>query len=179
MDDAIVSQYCVGYYWHFSYATNGPFSDSRFAWPRSPAVVFNPSTASPVLRFNVLCPVNNQGVSVSSVSMTAVSLVPRCTCQEEDAFESLQSQPLNPAFNGNFADYDLQQENPVSGWISQESWKAQVIPVQYAGATPAHDTSNDGSVLVHYLECCPMKDSYNITGFSSVQQQLCTGQFQV
>ncbi|KAF2496080.1 hypothetical protein BU16DRAFT_366469 [Lophium mytilinum] len=151
MDDVAISQYCVGYYWSLSYSKNGPYADSRSNFPRSPAVVYRPAISNPALTFNVVCPdpAISQGITVGTVAMYGVSLVPRCTCQEEDTFESLQSQPLNIAWNGNFADYDLTQENPVSGWTSQENWKNQVIPVQYAGPYPADDASNSGSVVLH------------------------------
>lgn len=146
MDDVIVSQNCVGYYWGYTYVRNGAYSDSRFKWPRSPAIVYRPTVPNPKLTFNVVCPINSNGVLVNSVSMYGVSLAPRCTCQEENKFQSLQSQPFNNALNGNFADYDLSQENPVSGWTSQETWRGFVIPVQYTGPMSADDKSNNGAV---------------------------------
>ena len=165
MDDVAISAYCVGYYWDITYTGDGPYSDSRFTYPRSPAVVYRPTIPNPALTFNVVCPADtgSNNINVGRVAMYGVSLVPRCTCVEENNFESLQSQPLNKAFNGNFADYDLQQENPVSGWVSKESWKDLVIPVQYSGPVPADDNSNKGSVLVPYLECYTMPQILTIS----------------
>lgn len=145
MDDVPISRSCVGYYWLISYTSGGPYA-SKFAWPRSPAVVYRPTIPNPVLTFNVVCPANSNGVGVSPPWMRDVALVPRCTCQEEDKLLSIDSQPLNLAWNGNFADYDVQQENPIRGWTSQESWKDFVIPVEYTGTLRPDDTSNNGSV---------------------------------
>lgn len=148
MNDVIVSQYCVGYLWTFYYNTNGPYAGNQFRSPRSPAVVYRASEPDPTLRFNVLCPTSNNGVSVNDPYLYGVTLVPRCNCVEEDKFQSLQMQPSNLAWNGNFADLDYDQQNPVSGWTSEESWKSQVVPVQYAGKAPADDKSNEGAVYV-------------------------------
>jgi hypothetical protein len=146
MDDVVISNYCIGYYWQYAFVQQGPYANGKVNVPRSPAVVYRPSIPNPALTFNIMCPDQSYGVRVGSGSMSDVSLVPRCGCQEEDQFQSLQSQPRNAALNGNFADYDLTQENPVSGWISQESWRGQVIPVQYNGKWPADDPSNKGAV---------------------------------
>jgi hypothetical protein len=150
MDDVAISKYCVGYYWSVAHlANNGPFTEERYRRPRSPSVVYIPSRPNPVLTYNVVCPVNSMGVSVTPASMSSVSLVPRCTCVEEDQFQSLQSQPYNAALNGNFADWDLTQENPISGWTSQESWRGQVLPIEYSGQAQlaqGQDISNKGSV---------------------------------
>jgi hypothetical protein len=151
MDDVVISQYCVGYYYAVGHSNNGPFSfsDEKWKFPRSPAVVFRPSTSNPVLSFNVVCPAPDATGRVPGLynpALISVSLVPRCTCVEEDRLESLQSQPCNAALNGNFADFDDTQENVVSGWISQESWRSQVLAVPYIGQAPADDTSNNVSV---------------------------------
>lgn len=150
MDDVIVSEYCVGWYWTINYKKNGPFVDSTFDYPRAPAIVYRPTISNPALKFNVICPpsYDSDGVLVYMPSVTRVSLVPRCTCQEEDKFQSVQNQPLNAAFNGNFADSNRAQENPVFGWISEENWSNQVIPVLYKGTALSDDTSNNGSVSV-------------------------------
>jgi hypothetical protein len=149
MDDIKISEYCVGYYYALPNRANGPFAETKFASPRSPAVVYRPSIRNPLLTFTVVCPpppAMGVPITVYNPSLFSVSLVPRCTCQEEDTFESLKSQPCNAALNGNFADFDLTQENPVSGWISQESWRGQVLPVPYIGPYGANDKSNNGSV---------------------------------
>jgi hypothetical protein len=147
VDDVVISESCVGYYWTTTHSVyNGPFAEDKFRFIRAPAAVYRATNSNPTLSYNVVCPASNGLVGVSSVTMYNVSLVPRCTCQEEDHFQSIKSQPRNAAFNGNFADYDLTQENPVSGWISQESWRSMVMPVQYNGPAPADDTSNKGSV---------------------------------
>lgn len=172
MDDVAISRYCVGYYWGLAYSYNGPYSSENL-YPRSPAVVYSPSVPNPALTFNVVCPpaADTNGVWVSSIAMYGVSLVPRCTCQEEDKFSSIQSQPGNIALNGNFADYDLAQENPISGWTSQENWKNQVIPVQYTGTRPADDTSNNGSVSVQHVTYCAM--THILTTLQDTQRRKC------
>ena len=146
MDDVAISAYMVGYYWTSAYIYTGPFSDSSFRFPRSPAAVYRPAIPNPTLTFNVVCPNSNFRIFVATTVMYGISLVPRCTCVEEDKFGSITSQPLNSAINGNFADYDRTQENPILGWTSQESWKNQVIPVQYVGPATADDQSNNGSM---------------------------------
>lgn len=86
------------------------------------------------------------GISPGGSSLYAVSLVPRCACREEDKVPSVKLNPFNRAFNGNFADFDLQQENPITGWVSEENWKNQVTPVRSLGVGVPDDKSNDGSV---------------------------------
>lgn len=146
MDDIAISKYCVGYYWGLNYNHNGPFAEDKFKAVRSPAVVYRPSVPNPKLEFNVVCPVSESSIIVSAAQLHSVALVPRCTCVEEDQSLSLQSQPQNVAYNGNFANFDLTQENPMSGWISQENWRGQAVPVLYTGPAQAADTSNQGSV---------------------------------
>lgn len=53
---------------------------------------------------------------------------------------------MNAALNGNFADFDTTQENPISGWTSEESWKNQVTPILYSGKAQPNDNSNLGAV---------------------------------
>jgi hypothetical protein len=149
MDDIKISEYCVGYYYTLPNRYNRPFAEEKFTWPRSPAVSYRPSVPNPMLTFTVVCPEypgTGVPIQVNNPFISSVSLVPRCTCQEEDTFQSLKSQPCNAALNGNFANFDLTQENPVSGWTSQESWRGQVLPVPYIGPYGANDNSNNGSV---------------------------------
>jgi hypothetical protein len=151
MDNIAISRYCVGYYYTLAYIQNGPYADATSKLIRSPAIIYRPTVPNPTLQFNVVCPVSDTSVTVGAPKLQDVALVPRCTCVEENLLQSLQTQPRNAAFNGNFADYDATQENPVLGWTSQESWRGQVLPVPYSGTSQAVDTSNKGAVFVHYI----------------------------
>jgi hypothetical protein len=151
MDNIAISRYCVGYYYTLAYIQNGPYADATSKLIRSPAIIYRPTVPNPTLQFNVVCPVSDTSVIVGAPKLQDVALVPRCTCVEENLLQSLQTQPRNAAFNGNFADYDATQENPVLGWTSQESWRGQVLPVPYSGTSQAVDTSNKGAVFVHYI----------------------------
>lgn len=146
-----MSRYCVGYYWSLAHIQNGPYADDISKLVRSSAVVYRPTVTNPILQFKVVCPVSDSNVIVGGIRTQDIALVPRCTCVEENQFQSLQTQPQNAAFNGNFADYDVRQEYPVLGWISQESWKGQVVPVPFSGPIQAGDTSTKGAVFVQYI----------------------------
>jgi len=151
MDSIPISRYCVGYYWSLAYLQNGPYDDNISKLVRSPAVVYRPTTPNPILQINVVCPFSDSNVIVGGIRAQDIALVPRCTCVEENQFQSLQTQPRNAAFNGNFADYDIRQEHTVMGWISQESWKGQVVPVPFSGPVQAGDTSTKGAVFVQHV----------------------------
>ncbi|KAH4190283.1 hypothetical protein HBI73_185040 [Parastagonospora nodorum] len=148
MDNIAISRYCVGYYYTLAYIQNGPYAAATSKLIRSPAIIYRPTVPNPALQFNVVCPVSDTSVTVGAPKLQDVALVPRCTCVEENLLQSLQTQPRNAAFNGNFADYDATQENPVLGWTSQESWRGQVLPVPYSGTSQAVDTSNKGAVVL-------------------------------
>jgi len=148
MDGVPITRSCTGYYWHYTFSTGGPYAEGSGTtlFMRAPAVVYTPTVPNPVLTFNYECPSPNpNGVSIRPPNLAGVSLVPRCQCQEYSS-NAIAHPSSNFAFNGNFADTDLQQENPVVGWTSVESWRAMVIPMHYTGPAVSQDKSNNVSV---------------------------------
>src|SRR4051794_1386522 len=89
IDNIAVSEYCVEYYWDISFKRNVPGPVTPYGFPRSPAITFQAETTNPVLSFNVARPVPSSGVLVGGVSVSAISLVPSCTCVEEYEFTSI------------------------------------------------------------------------------------------